>query len=164
MHKQIIATAFVAAVSAFAFLPATGAIAATAAPSAASATAPAVFTITVLTDESGGLMGTDGKRHDTMIPSNEVFQQGVPVTLKIVNHDDMVHTITAPGLGLNIIVQPAQKVNGKLVPKVTTATFTPKKAGDFRWHCMGPCDPWTMQKSFDGPDRDGYMAGHFVVL
>ena len=163
MNKQIIATAFVAAVSAFAFFPASGAIAATAAPSAA-VTSPAVVTFTVLTDESGGLKGSDGKLHDTMIPANEVFQKDVPVTLSITNHDDMMHTITAPGLGLNVIVKPAKKINGKLVPTVTTVTFTPKKAGDFRWHCLGGCDPWTMQHTADGPDRDGFMAGHFVVL
>ncbi len=164
MNKQVIATAFVAAVSAFAFFPASGAIAATAAPSAAAAQAPVAVTFTVLTDETGGLIGSDGKRHDTMIPANEVFQKDVPVAISVVNHDDMMHTITVPGLGLNVIVKPAKKVNGELVPTVTKVTFTPKKAGEFRWHCLGGCDPWTMQKGTDGPDRDGFMAGYFVVL
>lgn len=163
MSKQFIATAIVAAVSAFAFFPAAGAIAATT-TATASATAPTVVTFTVLTDESGGLKGSDGKLHDTMIPANEVFQKDVPVTLSITNHDDMMHTITAPGLGLNVIVKPAKKVDGQLVPTVTTVTFTPKKAGEFRWHCLGGCDPWTMQSTANGPDRDGFMAGYFIVL
>jgi heme/copper-type cytochrome/quinol oxidase subunit 2 len=165
MNKQVIATAIVAAVSAFAFIPASGALAATAAAApAATAQAPVVIAMTVLTDDGGGLKGSDGKTHDTMIPANAILQKGVPVTLQVTSHDDMMHTITAPGLGLNVMVKPAKKVNGQLVPTVTTVTFTPTKTGQFRWHCLGGCDPWTMQAGFDGPDRDGFMAGYFVVL
>ena len=163
MNKHAI-VAGAAIVGAFAFLAVPQANAATATAPAASVAAPVSLTFTVLTDETGGLIGSDGKAHDTMIPANAVLQKGVPVTLSVVNHDDMVHTITAPGLGLNVIVKPAKKVNGQIVPTTTTVTFTPTKAGQFRWHCNGPCDPWTMKASFDGPDRDGFMAGYFVVL
>ncbi len=163
MKTLAVAAGIAAVVGAFAFLPVSEANAATAAAQTQAA-APTAFTLTVLTDETGGLIGSDGKRHDSMIPANLVMQKGVKVTLTIVNHDDMIHTITAPGLGLNVIVKAAKKKGDEIVPTVTTVSFTPKKAGDFRWHCVGACDPWTMQKSFDGPDRDGFMAGYFVVI
>ncbi len=163
MNKHVFAAALLAAVSTFAIGVAPQANAATA-TATASVKAPTLITMTVLTDETGGLKGSDGKFHDTMIPSNLVLHAGVPVTIRVVNYDDMMHTVTAPGLKLNLIVKPARKVNGKLVPTVSTVTFTPTTAGHFRWHCLGPCDPWTMKASFDGPDRDGFMAGTFVVM
>jgi len=163
MNKHVFAAGLLAAVSTFALCATPQANAATAVTKAA-VTSPAAITMTVLTDETGGLVGSDGKAHDTMIPSNLVLHKGVPVTIRVVNYDDMIHTITAPGLRLNLIVKPAKKVNGKIVPTTSTVTFTPSKAGNFRWHCMGPCDPWTMKASFDGKDRDGFMAGHFVVM
>ena len=165
MNKHFIASAIFATIGAFAFFPVSGALAASStAPATELAKTPVAISMTVLTDESGGLKGPDGERHDTMIPANLVLHKGVPVTISVANYDDMPHTITAPGLKLNVVIKPGKEVDGKMVPTTTTFSFTPSAAGEFRWHCITPCDPWTMVKTFDGPDRDGFMAGYFVVL
>ncbi len=128
------------------------------------AATPEVVTMMAFPGDHGGLIGSDGKHHDTMVPANVVLKKGVPVTLRVVNYDDMVHSVTAPGLGLNLIAAPGKDVGDNVVPVTTTVTFTPTATGEFRWHCMGPCDPWSMTASFDGPDRNGYMAGYFMVM
>jgi heme/copper-type cytochrome/quinol oxidase subunit 2 len=61
-----------------------------------------------------------------------------------------------------------EKADGSVTPETTEYSFTPTKKGVFRWHCAIPCDKgghfWAMSKGYDGPDRDGYMAGYFVVM
>lgn len=122
-------------------------------------------TIYVMADEQG-LPGSDGQNHDAFMPSNFVLKAGVPVKLVFVNTDDMVHTFTNKALGINVIIAPATDVAGsdKTKPATTTYTFTPTAKGEFRWHCNGPCDPWSMKASFDGTERDGYMAGYVEVI
>lgn len=114
--------------------------------------------------------GPDGNLHDMLVPSDMVVQPGQKVTVNVINFDDMPHSITAPELGLNVIVQggTAASEDGPVTPATTTFTFTaPDKSGVYRWFCALPCDDeannWDMAKSFDGQDQDGYMAGYVIV-
>ncbi|MGC8469289.1 MAG: hypothetical protein ACP5NI_05210 [Acetobacteraceae bacterium] len=155
----------------------------------ARAAAPQVLTMYVLPGGMG-FVGPDHLHHDTIAPANLVLRAGQPVTLRVVNFDDGMHTIYAPGLKLDLLIRPGvhykkpintatSDVQGKkdpdvdnehtIKPTVSTVTFTPAKAGEFRWHCLVPCDGgktkrWDMTASFDGPDQDGFMAGYFKVL
>jgi hypothetical protein len=127
------------------------------------------FTVYLLPGGSGlGFTGPDKAHHDTVVPSSFVLRKGVPVTFTVINLDDMSHSITAPGLEVNIMVKPGiDRKNGSVAPSRTTYTFTPRKAGEFRWFCIVPCDMpthWAMTASYDGPDRDGFMAGIMRVL
>jgi heme/copper-type cytochrome/quinol oxidase subunit 2 len=123
----------------------------------------------VLPGGSGfGFTGPDKAHHDTVVPSSFVLRKGVPVIITVVNLDNMRHSITAPGLGVNIIVKPGgDRRNGAVAPGSITYTFIPAKAGQFRWFCVFPCDMpqhWAMSASYDGPGRDGFMAGIIRVL
>ena len=127
------------------------------------------ITVYVLPGSNGvGFTGPDKAHHDTMVPSSFVLRKGTRVTFTVVNLDDMKHSISAPGLGVNIIVNAGvDRKNGTIAPSTTTYTFTPAKAGEFRWYCVFPCDMpqhWAMTASYDGPDRDGFMAGIIRVL
>lgn len=127
------------------------------------------ITVYVLPGENAlGFTGPDKARHDTMVPSSFVLRKGVSVTFTVINLDDMSHSITAPGLGVNITIKPGvDRRNGAVAPGITTYTFVPRKAGEFRWYCVVPCDMprhWAMSASYDGPDRDGFMAGIIRVL
>jgi hypothetical protein len=127
------------------------------------------ITVYVLPGSNGlGFIGPDKAHHDTMVPSSFVLRKGTRVTFTVVNLDDMKHSITAPGLGVNIIIKAGvDGRNGAVAPTTTTYTFIPAKAGEFRWHCIFPCDMprhWAMSASYDGPDRDGFMAGIIRVL
>jgi heme/copper-type cytochrome/quinol oxidase subunit 2 len=130
---------------------------------------PTHITVYVLPDANGlGFIGPDKAHHDTMVPSSFVLRKGARVTLTVVNLDEMRHSITAPGLGINFIIKAGvERRNGTIAPTTTTFTFVPAKAGEFRWYCIFPCDMpghWAMSASYDGPDRDGFMAGTFRVL
>jgi heme/copper-type cytochrome/quinol oxidase subunit 2 len=127
------------------------------------------ITVYVLPGTNGlGFTGPDKAHHDTMVPSSFVLRKGTRVTLTVVNLDDMKHSITAPGLGVNIVVAAGvDRQNGTVAPTATTFAFVPARAGEFRWYCVFPCDMpghWAMTASYDGPDRDGFMAGVFRVL
>jgi heme/copper-type cytochrome/quinol oxidase subunit 2 len=133
---------------------------------------PAVqnLTIYVMPDDLG-LVGPDKLHHDSFIPASFVLKAGEQVQLTVINYDDVPHSITAPGLGLNLVVKPGTDVAGsdQVTPVTTTFTFTPTKKGQFRWHCMFPCDTGTgkgvaMKSSFDGQDADGFMAGYIEVI
>lgn len=125
------------------------------------------YTVYVLPG-SMGFIGPDKKHHDSIAPSDFVLKVGVPVTFTVINFDDGGHSITAPGLGVNIQIKPGKdEPNGSIKPAVTTYTFTPTKKGEFHWNCMVMCDGpshWAMSAGFDGPGRDGYMGGWFKVL
>lgn len=127
------------------------------------------ITVYVLPGSSGlGFTGPDKAHHDTMVPSSFVLRKGVRVTLTVVDLDEMKHSITAPGLGVNFIIKAGvERKDGTIAPTTTTFTFVPAKAGEFRWYCIFPCDMpqhWAMSASYDGPDRDGFMAGIIRVL
>ena len=126
------------------------------------------ITVYVLPGEMG-FLGPDGKHHDTIAPSDFVLHVGVPVVFTVVNYDDGGHSITAPKLGVNIMIKPGTDIgkNGPVKPTITTYSFTPARAGEFHWNCDVMCDGpshWAMSAGFDGPGRDGYMAGWFKVL
>ena len=127
------------------------------------------ITVYVLPGSGGlGFTGPDGAHHDTIVPSGFVLRKGVPVTFTVINLDDMSHSITAPRLGVNIVIKPGtDQKDGSVAPVTTTYTFTPAKAGEFRWFCVFPCDMpshWAMSAGHDGPDRDGFMAGIIRVF
>jgi plastocyanin len=115
-----------------------------------------------------GIKGPDGKGHDAFVPSSFVVKAGVPVHLVIINYDEGPHTITAPDLGLNILVNPGKTVGSNVEPVTTTASFTTSKRGPHRWYCAMACDAggggWAMQQGYAGPDKEGFMAGYIVVL
>ena len=96
---------------------------------------------------------TDHKIH--ALASNADFQvkAGEKVSLTITNTDpDMMHSFTAPGLGVDVKLPPAK--DGKAYVK--TVTFTAPKAGKLEWHCSVPCDPQAMA-------TDGMMRGTITV-
>jgi plastocyanin len=115
-----------------------------------------------------GIKGPDGKGHDSFVPSSFVLHSGVPTTLNIINYDEGLHTITAPDLGLNLMITPGSSVGDEVQPVTTTATVTVPQAGVYRWYCAMDCDGgggnWAMSNGFDGKDQDGFMAGNIVVL
>ncbi|MFZ0499141.1 MAG: hypothetical protein WAU49_08925 [Steroidobacteraceae bacterium] len=127
------------------------------------------ITVYVLPGSNGlGFTGPDKAHHDTVVPSGIVLRKGVRVTFAVINLDDMKHSITAPGLGVSIIIKAGvERKNGTIAPSTTIYTFIPAKAGEFRWYCVFPCDMpqhWAMSASYDGPGRDGFMAGVIRVL
>ncbi len=149
-----------------------GAVVAAAGSASAQQSQPEVqhLTIYVMADEMG-LVGADKLHHDSFIPSSFVVKAGQPVELTIVNYDDTNHSLTAPDLGLNIMVKPGKDVAGtdQVTPTATTYKFTPTKKGQFRWHCIFPCDSGSgkgmaMKSTFDGQDADGFMAGYIEVI
>lgn len=109
--------------------------------------------------DSAGLLAKDHKHHDAFFPADFVLKAGQKVKLVFVNNDDAAHSFTAPGLHLNVVIKPGkdQKGSDAITPTTTTYTFTPAKAGEFRWHCMMPCDPYSM-------NRTGFMAGYVKVI
>ncbi len=115
-----------------------------------------------------GFVGPDGQHHDTIAPSFFVLKVGVPVTFTVINFDDGSHSMSAPGLGMNIMIKPGtDEADGSIKPAVTTYTFTPSKAGEFKWNCMMQCDGpshWSMSAGFDGPGQDGFMGGLIKVF
>jgi heme/copper-type cytochrome/quinol oxidase subunit 2 len=129
------------------------------------------ITVSVLPGAKGS-MGPDNEHHDTIAPSDFVLHQGVPVTFTVINYDDGIHTIFAPGLDLNITIEPATHPDGAKegdapTPTTTTFTFTPEERGEFRWQCVVMCDApshWAMSDDHDGPGREGFMAGWIKVL
>lgn len=121
-------------------------------------TATATKTIYVYADQAG-LMGTDKKHHDAFFPADFVLKAGQKVTLVFVNYDDAPHSFTAPGLHLNVVIKAGHDKTGSdgVTPTTTTFTFTPATAGEFKWHCVMPCDTYSM-------NRQGYMAGYVKVI
>lgn len=110
------------------------------------------------------VLGPDGNKHDvfTALGSTSV-KVGVPVTITITNKDDVMHSMTSPDLGLNIVI-PAKTDKGD---GTVSYTFTPTKAGTFRWFCALPCDTdnagWDMTSDASGVGQTNFMAGTITV-
>jgi plastocyanin len=116
------------------------------------------------------IKGPDGKAHDTIVPSNFVVKAGVRVKVTVINYDEAQHSITAPGLKLDLLIKGGKenKATGVVTPVTSTFTFTANKKGVYRWYCKIPCDHkanlWAMGPGFGGPGKEGFMAGYIVVI
>jgi len=90
--------------------------------------------------------GPDGQLHDGFSKTDFAVRVGQPLRLTIDNRDDAVHSITAAGAGVNIVVMPG----------VHTYTLVVSRAGRFKWICAYPCDPFAMENV-------GYMQGYITA-
>jgi plastocyanin len=109
--------------------------------------------LVVKSDEEKGKMGPDGNWHDAFLPADFSIKAGATVQVTVYNYDDMPHTFTAPGLGVNA------QIPGGSEDKPGEVTFTihaPDEAGSYGWYCAAPCDPWAMSHM-------GYMKGRVRV-
>ncbi len=95
---------------------------------------------------ASGKKGPDGKLHDDFTVTDFQVTVGQPVTLRIDNTDTVPHSLTAPAAGVSIIV----------LPGTHDYTLLVKQAGKFEWHCVFPCDPWSMA-------HVGYMRGFITA-
>jgi hypothetical protein len=95
---------------------------------------------------ASGKKGPDGKLHDDFTVTEFHVTVGQPATLRIDNTDTVPHSITSPEAGVNIIVSPGTHDYTLLV----------NQAGKFEWHCVYPCDPWSMT-------HVGYMRGFITA-
>jgi hypothetical protein len=95
-------------------------------------------------------VGPDGKKHDAFTQTEFAVKVGQPLKLRIDNTDEGEHSITAPAIGVNIVVKPG----------VHTYTLVVHQAGRFQWYCMIPCDSdangWAMQ-------NPGFMSGYITA-
>ncbi len=67
---------------------------------------------------------------------------------------DVAHTLTAPGLGLNVPIAPFARVT------FTVRTGAP---GTYTWHCMDPCGGGPTGWGTAMAARSGYMEGTITV-
>ena len=144
-----------------AVVAALGVSAATASPNAAT-----VNETMIMVGHTLGQKGSDGLNHDTTYGANFTVKIGQRITVTAYNFDEGPHTITNKALGLNVKIPGAtNEVRG--IPSKTVFSFTPTKAGAFRWYCSLPCDKgqgyWAMGVTKKGIARDGFMAGYITV-
>jgi plastocyanin len=117
--------------------------AAAALPSAAPSAQAKVIELKVI---ASGKKGPDGKLHDDFTVTEFHVTVGDPVTLRVDNTDTVPHSITSPEAGVSIVV----------LPGTHDYTLLVKQAGKFEWHCVFPCDPWSMA-------HVGYMRGFITA-
>jgi plastocyanin len=148
---------------------------------AAASTAAPAKTI-VLAMKPDAKVGSDGGKHDALLPSADLtVKAGQTVRLTISNYDDMPHSFTSPGLAkgatvpaglqqmqgtpqdVKVMPMPGMGVSRDIPgavkgrPSTVTITFTaPSKAGTYIWYCRLPCDAWAMA-------HDGDMRVHVTV-
>ena len=153
------------------YLALAGAAIATAAFAASGALAsPAkqqtVYKTMIIVGHALGQKGPDGLLHDTTYGANFDAKLGEKVVVTVYNYDEGPHTITAPGLKLNVLIKGATNEE-KGIPSKKVFSFVAKKKGTFRWYCALPCDAgqhgWAMTPSKKGPDQDGFMAGYITI-
>lgn len=132
------------------------------AQAAASSSTPEI-TSYVFSDDDNVIQGPDGQGHDVFVPANFVVTAGTTVELKVINYDDMQHTITAPDLNLNLIVKPGEDNGSDVTPVTSEFSLTLTKPGTYRWYCDAKCDPWSMSDGYSGKGQEGFMAGFIVV-
>jgi plastocyanin len=144
------------------------AVAATLAVSAATASpkATTVHETMIIVGHTLGQKGSDGLNHDTTYGANFTVKVGQRITVTAYNFDEGPHTITSKALGLNVKI-PGATNEEQGIPSKTVFSFTPKKAGAFRWYCTLPCDKgqnyWAMGVTKKGIGHDGFMAGYITV-
>jgi plastocyanin len=90
--------------------------------------------------------GPGGERHDAFSKTNFNVKVGQQLRLTIDNRDSAVHSITAAGAGVNVVVQPG----------VHTYTLVVHQTGRFKWVCAYECDPFSM-------GHVGYMQGYITA-
>lgn len=120
-----------------------GAAGAAAPASAAAANVPSEVSLNVSPEIK---KGPEGTLHDAFTVTEYHVIVGKAVTLKIDNTDSVPHSITSPEAGVNIVAEPGTHEYKLLV----------SKAGKFEWHCIFPCDPWSME-------HVGYMRGYITA-
>ena len=91
--------------------------------------------------------GPEGEKHDAFTTTDFIVHAGQSQTLTIDNTDDVPHTITAPGAGVNIVIKPGTHTYALLV----------KQVGRYLWFCALPCDEWAME-------HPGYMSGYINAI
>lgn len=118
----------------------------TAVPGAASGQAPLVVIRDVSTPEGSepAFVGPGGVGAATLF----VVTSGESAKVTVKNEDSGPHTFSAPGLGLNVFINPGA---------TETFTFTPKTPGTYMWRCEVPCGSWVMS-------HPGYMEGNVSVV
>jgi len=125
-----------------------------------------LYTTMIIVGHTLGQKGSDGLTHDTTYGANFSVETGKSITVAVYNYDEGPHTITNKALGLNVAI-PGAKNEEQGTPSRTVFSFTPKKAGTYRWYCSLPCDKgqayWAMAVTKQGMGRDGYMAGTITV-
>lgn len=94
----------------------------------------------------GSKRGFDGQLHDAYTVTTFNAKVDQPISIKVNNTDSAAHSITAPDLGINIIVKPG----------IHTYSVIIRKKGHFVWYCDLPCDNWAMEHA-------GYMQGYFNI-
>jgi hypothetical protein len=113
-----------------------------------------------------GQKGLDGRTHDTTYGANFKVHKGQHVVDTVFNFDEGPHTITAPGLKLNVKI-PGATNEEKGIPSKTTFSFTAKKGRQVPLALRTPLHRhggyWAMNNSKAGPGKDGFMAGHITV-
>lgn len=92
---------------------------------------------------------------------SEIVKGGQPGTpqgaVTSLTPGDTAHTFTiddaAAGINLNVIVPPTANIS---YPVLVSFQVTFTQTGTFTWHCMAPCDPYSMA-------TPGYMSGQITV-
>jgi hypothetical protein len=144
--------------------PAAGIAFAASAATASRRTGPAYETM-IIVGHTLGQKGPDGLTHDTTYGANFSIPRGQKVSVTVYNFDEGPHTITNKALGLNVKI-PGATNEEQGIPSKTVFSFTPKKAGTYRWYCSLPCDKgqgyWAMavSKKGIGRVRRPRFAGH----
>jgi len=109
-----------------------------------------------------GILGPDGRGHDSFVPSHLRVSAGQPVTFKVYNYDEGPHTFTIDELH---VTQMITAHVSDTQPSVTTFTVTFPTAKTYRFYCSLPCDAgqggWAMtaDRTGHGRSQDGFMAG-----
>jgi plastocyanin len=113
---------------------------------------------TIIGSDDATLVGPDGKKHDTYLPSSAKVKVDTPIQVTVDNKDDVPHSFTIKELNID------QVVNGN---KSITFTLNISNPGTYRFFCRIPCDAdadgWAMQADTNGPSKDGFMAGYITA-
>ena len=107
---------------------------------------PPVAKVVVLKVIPEGKLGPEGEKHDEFTHTEFAVRAGQPQKLIIDNTDEVPHSITAPGAGVNIVVMPGTH----------TYTLLVRQPGRFLWFCTFRCDEWAME-------HVGYMSGYITA-
>ena len=92
--------------------------------------------------------------HDAFSPASFTVTPGIPVHLTVYNWDTGEHSITSSALGLNLMMQGADKTGDF---KANNFVFTVPKAGKYKWQCEVKCDGGMTSYSMT---HVGYMEGY----